>query len=556
MLPAPARDDAAAFAVTLAALADPERYRRLDALEQVWKGTAYDGRPSWWDATVPLAERAPCVVDPIARRAGRKLRNLVFGEGRFPALSAKAGPADVEGLALADAEAAALTAALERVVKQAQLRLRARQMLDAGLMCGTSVTVCMLRAGRLHVQVLPAKWCTPEFDPADPERVTSLDVRYRYAGVDPETGRDGHLWYRRLITETADVTFAPVACRDDGREPAWTPDPAQTFATEFCAVDWHRNLPEPGDPDALDGAPLCAGLEGEMECRDFALSQRHRNGRYNGEPQIVLAGGRLPEPDGRTARPPATNLGTAEKPSLWRRFGDAIGVTKKAPGKVWELKEGASAAMLESTGAGATILGDDAEGIERVINNTIGIVDADPSVIGAGDLSSKALHLLFADMLGVASDLRECWGAALVRVAQTLLRLLTTDAALNGGLKLAGARDAGLLLRRFRRAIADGTTRWFPPPLELAWGPYFEPSAQEIGTAVDTAQKANGGRPVMTLEESVKLVAETRGASGDLKAQVAQIEAEEGTGRAAMAQTLGALGGGPPGAHPSHPFGG
>ena len=74
-------------------LADDPRTRHLEDLEATWKGLRYEreGRASFFDKSVPLQDRAPCIVDPIVRVAGRRLASLVFGESRFPTLSVRAG---------------------------------------------------------------------------------------------------------------------------------------------------------------------------------------------------------------------------------------------------------------------------------------------------------------------------------------------------------------------------------------------------------------------------------------------------------------------------------
>lgn len=581
MLPAPATADAKAFVAQLKRIGISPRELKLEALEARWKGLTYDvqRRPSWWDATVPLRERAPCVVDPLARVAGQRLVSLVFGEGRFPAASVGNGGASMYGVALSETDAQLLSEAVAAIVKQAKLKLRMREGLEQGLMSGTGVFLGALRGGKLAVDILPAKWCTPRFG-RDGE-VTRLEVRFRYPDPDDP---DKHWWYRRVLDGTRDVTYRPAECRPDGREPAWVEDPAQTFALEFCPVVWVKNLPDPGDPGDLDGVALHEGLDDELEALDFSLSQRHRNAQYNGEPQTVITGASAGDLAGdRGAESAGPLRGWSWFPRAVagnRESGGGTGL-KKAPGTIWTInKDGAGAQLLESTGAGATILQGDADGLRRTILDAMGVVIPDADKITAGDISGAALRILHAPMLALADNLRECWGEALVQVLGMLLRLLTTQQARTGGvwLPLSVAPQApptasppgaapstdepqaptapsalmmappqlGLpalqaLLARFYVPASEGR-RWCCPPLDLEWGDYFEASWSERLAATQAAQAAE---MILSKRTVIQALAPTWGVE-DIEAELREANHAEAqkTERAQMMAT--ALGGGTP----------
>lgn len=516
MLPNPVAADLAVAETRIAALADPERCRRLDALEAVWKGLAYAGRPSWWDAEAPLRERAPCVVYPIARTAGQRLVSFVFGESRFPTLTVGNGGADLLGVPLTPDEAQALTQGVARLIRAAGLRLAMRQALEHGLMCGTAVPVCSLRAGRPHVELIPAKWCTPTFDPNDPERVTQLEVRYRYEGAPDARGRRPDCWYRRLITETEDRVWRDVVCDPEGREPAWEQWPSEATAIDFCPVVWARNLPQPGDCDDLDGVALHEGLEDEIECLDRALSQHHRNGLYNGEPQMLLTGASLSDlqgDSGRAAAEPKALKGwlATVVNAAGEQGGRGGNRVRKGAGTIWAVpKEGAKGELLESSGSGAQILAADAKTLRSLILEAMGVVIPDADKLG-GSAGGESQEDLYAPMLALCDNLRECWAPVLVRVVGMLLRLLTTRAATapdgRSAVYLEGVEQLTALARRFLRPVEGAGLRWFDPPFTLAWGAYLKPSPGQVQQALSAFVQAAGNKPVVALRTAVTYLA-------------------------------------------------
>lgn len=503
------------------------RYWRLNLLEAIWKGKRYEveGRPSFWEREVPLQERAPCIVYPIARSAGNRIVTLVFGERSFPKVLTDTGAQ------LSKENATLLGRLLTSIIKQARLSMRMREALEQGLMVGTVVPVVSLKRGKVCVDLIPAKWCRPKFDPATGE-LAELDIRYRYQ--DPE---GTHCWYRRTITATADTTYLPVECTPDDREPLWAPDPAKTFALEMMPALWHRNQPDCGDSD-VDGNALHEGLEDEMEGLDFSLSQRHRNARYNGEPFIARMGvdGPSTGANGRTADPVPFPFGRphGSKPAI-----------KKAPGTLWDLPQGADVKMVESSGAGATILNTDAAELRRMILEVMQAVMADPETLGSGDLSARALTILMGPMLALCDNLRVEYGDLLIRILQKILRLLLTTTATENGVALDGLDEA-------RPLIAGLIDRLDDVPLDLTWGEYFPPSSTEVQAKVDTARKAAGDRAVASHRTAVRSVAGVLDVD-DVDAELAAIEADDAAGQGALRETFGALGDRSPAANAAAP---
>lgn len=492
----PAPQDTAAFAAKLARAGETDRFWRINRLESAWNGCGYDERPSFWDTSVPMRDRAPAVQSQIVRAAGRRLVSLVFSERAFPKVK-------VEGMAFGVTLSAEQTAALQKltdeVIRVASLKRRMREVLTDGLRAGTTVALQSIRVGRPSVDLVPAKWCTPTFED-DGRTLKRLVIEYKFP-------RDGK-WYvhRREIEPPADVTYEPVeVARLEHAAIDWTKVPvAHRLPCAFVPAVWHRNMAESIETATdVDGHALAEGLEDEIGALDLGLSQLYRNALYNGDPQMVRIG--LDEP---AAIPQGQ---TASTGNSWRSVSPQPAL-KKSVTNLWDLPTGSDAKMVESTGAGAQIIASSIEHLRRVIVDAMGVVLADPTQLGTGELSARALTMLLAPMLATADDLRVEYGETLAAIIDQLLRLC---AMTPGRIELAALEPARAALDMLFARAGDGAAVWLRAPLSLKWGEYFEPSWAELSAAIDVAKKANGDQPVMTLEESRALLAPLLGLEGD-----------------------------------------
>ena len=496
---------------------DDDRYKRLSDYEKLWHGRYADGRPSFWDTTVPLRERAPAIQSMLPRTAGRRLRALVFGERTFPALKVEAS---AFGVTFTDTDTAALSALVQEILRRAELRRALRAVMEAGLKCGTAVAFQTVVAGQPRVALEPAKHCTPTFDARG--EVERLVIQKR---VPRRGGKPGALdWYRRELGDGTDRVYARIPVDPRGGTPDWSRAAvAAEVAIPFVAVRWVRNASEAEEgSDAIDGHPLAEGLEDEVAALDLELSQLYRNALYNGDPQMVQTGvdEKSPSTPGRTADPAAGTFDWANGWIASRLLGrDAV---KKGPGNLWKLPQGADAKLVESTGAGATIIRGAIEEIRRVITDASGVVIADPDVLGRGDLSAKALELLLGPMLDTASDLRVEYGSALLGVVDQFLRLCA-DPVVGAGVYLATLDAARPALAKLTARRADGTPVWLGAPLALAWPDMVEPTWSDVSAAIDAARAGCGDRPVLSHRRAVALVAPVVGTE-DLDAELAAID--------------------------------
>lgn len=485
-------------------IADPDRMRRLDGYERLWKGLAYAGRPSFWDVSVPIAERAPCVTSGLPEASIRRLSALVFGARQFPTITT--GNEE-------------LNAALKEIGKAAKLSLRMRKALEQGLALGTVCLILGLVEGCPCVSVMSAKLATPVRSASGV--VLSLEIKYRYDGKD-ENGNPITLWYRRVIDDTRDVVYQPAIARDDGWDPVWVEDPERSINHNlgFCPVIWHRHDEDPSDSDGHDGTPLFAGMEDELEALDFALSQHHRNGRYNGEPQMVVSGAsKIDAETGREQKTSGPAPVNGKNPafswfdSLTNRNRGGASATKKAPGKVWYLEDAsASANLLESSGSGANVLREDAAQLRRAILEAKSIVIASPEEVSA-NASAALMEALHAPMIDHADTLRTEYEPVLVSVITMLLRMCgICESRATGSVRIKNIAPALPHIKAL-------------PDVDIVWGRYYEPTLQDISQGVSAATSANGGKPVLSQRSSIKMLSSFVNIAS-VDGELEQIEAE------------------------------
>ena len=519
------------------ALGEDTRYWRINAMEALWNGVDIDPRPGFWDTSVPLRDRAPAVRAKLARTAGLRLAHMVAGERSFPAVQVGAQGYRVT---LSDSERDALQALADEIKTVAKLSPRLRALVIEGLKTGTAVSVQSLSRGVPRVQILPAKWCTASRDASG--AIVRLVVQYKIPGAGGKL-----MVYRREIGDGLDLAYEAIAAETLAAPNfTWSQVPvAHRRPIEFVAVVWTRNLCEAVEEShAVDGHALAEGLEDELAAIDLELSQLLRNALYNGEPQMVRTGVDPEKPalpmgaTGReaSAAPAGFSWANSILPSFLRGGGSA---TQKSPGKVWNLAVGSDAKMLESTGAGAIIIGQALDRLVRVATDGMGVVMVDPATIGGGDLSARALAMLHGPQLDTADNLRVEYGDALCEILSQLLRLCAGAAAAADGVRLSTWEAARSALAKCWARDASAAPEWNPPAITLAWGEYFEPSWGDIASAVEATTKAVDGR-VMSRRAAVGLLAPLVGTL-DAADELDAIDGDEGASHEAVRATLGTL---------------
>src|SRR5690606_5389763 len=175
-------------------------------------GTQYKGRPNWWDDSVPLWEREPCIVYPIVQIAAQSNVDLVLGESRAPKFTAHPGE-DEDGTdgGIDEESSKALDRYLSKYHQLARFRSHCREAFIAAQQTGTAVAIHGVRNGVPFAELVPAAWCIPTFK--DFPEVESLEIRYPF--VEERKRKDGK-WeavcklYRRVLTAESDTEYFPA----------------------------------------------------------------------------------------------------------------------------------------------------------------------------------------------------------------------------------------------------------------------------------------------------------------------------------------------------------
>jgi hypothetical protein len=494
-------------------LSELPRYRELHLLDAYYRGTQYDGRPDWWTGTnasgeqVPLRERRPCVIYPLPKAAVNQATRFTVGEGRFPTI--KAEPVDADDalspeMALSEEEAETLTKFVGELCRQLKLKSAALDLMRRGLSTGTTVSIVQIRNGKFCLLLANARDCHAEFADGDPDgEVLRLVWCYRYERQ--VELRDGSIvtktfFFRRDITATHFVVYREAEPPElAGQDVRWEVDEEKSVEHGFgcCPVVWTRNMPD--DHAALDGVSLYRDLDDEFDALNFALSQRHRGVHFFGTPQAYetdVGEDEQPAMLARTSRPPkdVENDHYARGNRERHRMGGSV-ARQHRPDQIWSYRGKAQLGVLETSGKAFEVATKHVADIRARILEAIDVVLLDPTTVaGKGEISAKALAILFAPLLALVDELREgWWERCFERILSMCLRVVAAKSTSMGErgerLLLPGVDRAAAILQRCWLATPAGSA-WIGPRLTPSWGDYFSPSNADVKAAVDAADTA------------------------------------------------------------------
>lgn len=404
----------------------PERAWRHDVLTRFLDDTIYDllayefhEERSGNGDYIPIAERAPSVRCGLLGTVVAESVSFLFGEGRFPLISAGS-----------DTVAAA---ALAAIIDDCDLN---QTMIEASSAGSVGSVVLWLRVldKKIYVAVLSTRFLTPEWLAATPDTLARVTEQYKVKGSalraegydidDDDLGRD--FWFRRAWDERREIWYRPWRV---GEAPAGE-DEARSVehGLGFVPMVWVRNLP---GGDAIDGAcTFRAAIEDSIEI-NYQMSQAGRGLKYSSSPMLVL----------KDPSPLPLNR--------QHIVGDALVLPPEGDARMLEISGEASEAVVAYV-----------REVRKMALEASGGSRADSDKLGTAQ-SGRAMELMNQPLINLADKLRASYGKG------GLLKLLKMIAAASRLCPLE-TRDGVAI-----PAIAAGTR------LTLNWPRWYAPTAED-----------------------------------------------------------------------------
>jgi hypothetical protein len=479
------------------------RFQRLDLLDRYVETTQYEGKASYWDDSKPLFDRAPATVYPIVDTAIRSHVSMVLGEGRFPEITSGTDEDDRkfdDAFGLSEDESSTLDKFLTIVGRHTRWQTVYRQMLFAAMSSKTACLVVGVLNGRLKLDVVPAKWCTPTFQNDSPDApVTKLEIRYGYTKEErneaTNTVEVKAYLFRRVIDESSDTTYLPVEASADGTEPReWKADPKQTVphGLGFCPVHWYRHMRGTSVAGDIDGHAIHEKLTDEITALDYCESQVVRAVLYTTDPILLEIGvdqGFNPTGDGE--RRSIMLPGDPESMAQWQRpptsAADARKGRKRGPGLAYQYPNAQSKVQFLTLPEGAMAAAEkNALRLFAKIAEAMHWLPIDPKDMMSGaQLSGRSLEWLHKRQVDYDVEIRTDFGDNAMLPAVDLVLRVVHKLGPTGGLYLPGLAKVLPILTKFmrsRRKAADSQETedvWMPPDFRLKWPAFFPDTAAD-----------------------------------------------------------------------------
>jgi hypothetical protein len=479
----------------------------LDLLDRYVKCSQYEGRlVEWFDVSSdkPIFERRPCINYPIAKSAIGSHVSFVLGEGRWPALTSSTSEDDTTlddqwGLTKEDSDL------IDRFVnvilcRYARLKKVAREMLGDAMGCKSVAVVIAVKGGRICAETVRAAWATPTLN--DLGECIKLEIQYPY--IESFYNDDSRRWdkrcmlYRRVIDEVTDTVYVPAKALDSGRQPVWVADKtkSRSHGLGFCPVLWYAFMKPASTANEVDGVALHQHQLSEIDCLNYALSQKQRAATVTSDPQMFETGVAEdvnPAPIGQTAHTgiEVQGVGADGKPMGVFSSGPSQRARrrlarKRGAGIIWRYPDKDSrVGYLTIPGDSLKTVDEHAKDLRTKIAESLRCIFISPSEIKTHTtLSGKALAFLFAAQLAYDDTVRDDFiDGGLLPLVNLLLRVVLVVGRDNPKkLYVPGVEKIVPILEKFEVDIegSDGGARmWMPPRMEPVWGPYFAPNEHD-----------------------------------------------------------------------------
>lgn len=436
------------------------RAQRMATLERYVDGTQYQGRPDFFDRSVPLWHRAPCIVYPLVKNAILSNTDLVLGETRWPRITSRPSEDDsgIDDAGLSVEDSAMLDKLIFEVERQSRFHAAMREAFTAAQGCGSAVLIFGVRGGQLFIDSTKARWCEPEF--ADDGSIKKLVIEYPYYATVKERG----CWkvvpkmYRREIDDKKDIAYKAATLTSGYADPNWQVDSVVEHGLGFCPVVWYPFMRGCSVVGNYDGQAVHENLLDEVVALDFALSMKHRAALYAGDPQWTEIGvepGYSPTQLGEAVGVPATTAGglitSDNRPSGEYRMPQRQQGRRKGPGEVWQYESPDVKVQLHTLpGDALSSLENHCMDLRMKLAESLSAVflDADSIRMRASVLSGKALEVIRARQIDRCEQYRDDVGSRLLLPSLHMLLRVAYVVGQRGQLRLPGLTSSLELLRR------------------------------------------------------------------------------------------------------------
>lgn len=240
--------------------------KEIHQLQSVYNGTMFDGdraRKHPWNETetrtgrtIPEKERYPLFIHPIGQDIVDTHVSNLFGEQYFPKIKLDAltdglfpGVVDADGSGDALGENSAMLQQLfDDFTEELSMSLDFSDLASEAITARRACLYLKIVAGKPKHEVLDYKWLDVVRDDEDPECVVSVIQQYVFTACG-EDGKEREYWYRREITEEAEIHYEPQPKLKE--KPDWDTVRRETVyhGLSFCPVIEARNI---GDESIFD----------------------------------------------------------------------------------------------------------------------------------------------------------------------------------------------------------------------------------------------------------------------------------------------------------------
>ena len=424
--------------------------RRASALDTEVIASGAFIPPGYYDAgaTMPLKFRRPSTPYHLRKVIVDRFTGLLFSDRKHPVLRVDDDPRT--------------ETYIRTLAEVSRLWPKMIQARTYGGSMGSVAVGFQFLEGRPAVEVHDPRWLFPEFEDREELRLARIEKRYQYPvdERDPETGAwvERPYWYRRIIDTERDVLFKPVPVDDEA--PVWEVAREVVHGFGFCPVIWCQNLPVQDD---IDGDPDCQGIDDLADQIDALLSQ--------------------------------ANVGTISNcdPTLRIITDASMGDIQKGSNNAIKLPSGSSMDYMEMTGTGPKAALELADRLRGLALEVAQCVLEHPEAGGKRTATEVEKH--YASMIAKADVLREQYGERLVKPLLEMMvkaiRQMEKPRLVDGQLVRQVVRLPEQVTRRDDGTIERAAyTLGEGGQINLNWGPYFDPSLDDLQKATTATSVA------------------------------------------------------------------